>query len=62
MILGERKMKNKRIEELEDYIAEICDIIFMECPLEQQDAWLKAMIGRKLYEPDPEIVEEMRKI
>ena len=41
MILGDRKMKiqeyqelkNKEIEELKDYIAEICDIIYMELPL-----------------------------
>ena len=44
-------MSNKREEELEDYIYEICDIIYMECPLEQQDAWLKAMRQRGLYDP-----------
>jgi len=37
-------------QELKDYIFEICDIIYMECPLEQQDAWLKAMIQRRLYD------------
>ena len=44
-------MSNKREQELEDYIYEICDIIYMECPLEQHDAWLKAMRQRGLYEP-----------
>ena len=44
-------MSNKREQELEDYIYEICDIIYMECPLEQQDAWLKAMRQRGLYDP-----------
>ena len=44
-------MSEERIEELEDYIHEICDIIYMECPLEQQDAWLKAMRQRGLYVP-----------
>lgn len=44
------KSTNERIEELEDYIYEICDIIHMQCPLEQQDAWLKAMRQRKLYD------------
>jgi len=48
---GRRMSKDKRIEELEDYIYEICDIIYMQCPLEQQDAWLKAMRQRRLYEP-----------
>ena len=43
-------MSKERIEELEDYIHEICDIIYMECPLEQQDAWLKAMQQRRLYD------------
>ena len=38
-----QEIKNKRIEELEDYIYEICDIIYMQCPLEQQDAGRKAM-------------------
>ena len=42
----------KRIEELEDYIFEICDIIYMQCPLEQQDAWLKAMMDRRLYKSE----------
>ena len=40
-----------RVKELEDYIYEICDIIHMQCPLKMQDAWVKSMMDRKLYEP-----------
>jgi len=36
--------------ELADYIAEICDIIYMELPLRYQDAWLKAMTDKGLYD------------
>tara|TARA_R110002074_G_scaffold365406_1_gene539163 strand:+ start:143 stop:292 length:150 start_codon:yes stop_codon:yes gene_type:complete len=42
--------KDKRIRELEDHIYEICDIIYMQCPLEMQDAWLKSMQQRELYD------------
>jgi uncharacterized protein YutD len=44
--------KSEEIQKLKDYIYEICDIIYMECPLEQQDAWLKAMRKRRLYDRD----------
>ena len=47
-----QEMKNKEIEVLKDYIWEICDIIYMQCPLEQQDAWLKAMMDRRLYKSE----------
>ena len=47
-----QEIKNKRIEELEDYIYEICDIIDMQCPLKYQDAWLKAMRQKKLYDSE----------
>ena len=59
MILGDRKMKlqeyqelkNKEIEELKDYIAEICDIIYMELPLRIQDRWVEVMTEKGLYTP-----------
>ena len=59
MILGDRKMKiqeyqelkNKEIEELKDYIAEICDIIDMELPLRYQDKWVEVMTEKGLYTP-----------
>ena len=66
MILGERKMKiqeyqeikNKEIEELKDYIAEICDIIHMELPLRYQDKWVEVMTEKGLYTPHVDEEEE----
>ena len=37
--------------ELADYIAEICDIIYMELPLRFQDRWLGVMIEKGFYTP-----------
>ena len=34
---------------LRDYIAEICSIIYMESPLEYQDAWLERMVSLGYY-------------
>jgi hypothetical protein len=39
-------------ENLRDYIAEICSIIYMECPLEYQDVWLERMISLGYYKPE----------
>tara|TARA_R110002020_G_scaffold122202_1_gene277467 strand:+ start:41 stop:187 length:147 start_codon:yes stop_codon:yes gene_type:complete len=44
---------NEKIQELEDHIYEICDIIHMQVPLRYQDAWVKAMINKGLYD-EPE--------
>ena len=38
--------------ELADYIAEICDIIYMELPLRFQDRWLEVMTEKGLYTPN----------
>ena len=46
-----QEIKNKEIEELEDYIAEICDIIDMELPLRYQDKWVEVMTEKGLYTP-----------
>jgi len=45
-----QEIKNERIQDLEDYIYEICDIIHMQCPLKMQDAWVKAMRDKGLYD------------
>ena len=37
---------------LADYIAEICDIIYMELPLRIQDRWVEVMTKKGLYTPD----------
>ena len=36
-------------DRLADYIAEICDIIYMELPLRFQDRWLEVMIEKGFY-------------
>ena len=47
-----RRAATERIAELEDYIAEICDIIYMELPLRIQDRWVEVMTKKGLYTPD----------
>ena len=38
-------------KELESYIAEISDIIYMELPLRYQDKWVEVMTEKGLYTP-----------
>jgi len=45
MLIGAKREE----ENLRDYIAEICSIIYMESPLEYQDAWLERMIALGYY-------------
>ena len=47
-----RRDATERIAELEAYIAEICDIIYMELPLRIQDRWVEVMTKKGLYTPD----------
>tara|TARA_R100000742_G_C4206836_1_gene34334 strand:- start:17 stop:199 length:183 start_codon:yes stop_codon:yes gene_type:complete len=47
-----RRDATERIAELEDYIAEIADIIYMELPLRFQDKWLEVMTEKGLYTPN----------
>ena len=44
--------QNEKIAELEDYIAEICDIIYYQEPLKIQDRWLKVMTEKGFYTPE----------
>ena len=44
------KYKNRE-EELENHIADICDIIYYQEPLKIQDRWLKVMTEKGLYTP-----------
>ena len=53
-----QELKNKEIEELKDYIAEICDIIYMELPLRYQDKWVEVMTEKGLYNPNEHEEEE----
>ena len=44
--------EEKKINELKEYIFDICDIIYMECPLEEQDGWVKEMAKKGLYDEE----------
>tara|TARA_Y100000296_G_C5109514_1_gene224397 strand:- start:583 stop:756 length:174 start_codon:yes stop_codon:yes gene_type:complete len=50
----------KMKEELLEAVEEIAEIIYMECPLSYQDAWLKNVMDRGIWRPDPEIEEGMK--
>ena len=45
MLIGAQREE----ENLRDYIAEICSIIYMESPLEYQDEWLERMVALGYY-------------
>ena len=49
---GTRRDATERIAELENHIADICDIIYMELPLRIQDRWVEVMTKKGLYTPD----------
>tara|TARA_R100001244_G_scaffold53315_1_gene46288 strand:- start:154 stop:297 length:144 start_codon:yes stop_codon:yes gene_type:complete len=42
---------NKYNDELLEAVNEIAEIIYMECPLSYQDAWLKAIIEKGIWRP-----------
>ena len=44
-------------ENLRDYITEICSIIYMECPLEYQDAWVKNIMELGYFKPDKAMLQ-----
>ena len=43
---------NKYNDELLEAVNEIAEIIYMECPLSYQDAWLKAIIEKGIWRPE----------
>jgi len=47
-----RRDATERIAELENHIADICDIIYYQEALKVQDRWLKVMIEKGFYTPD----------
>ena len=53
-----RRDATERIAELEDYIYQICDIIYYQEPLRIQDGWLDVMIEKGLYTPDEDEEDE----
>ena len=36
----------------ENLIKDIAEIIYMECPIEYQDAWLRAIIEKGIWRPE----------
>ena len=48
---------NKQTDELLEAVNEIANIIYMECPLSYQDAWLKSLMDRGIWKPDLDIAE-----
>jgi len=50
----------KMKEELLNAVCEIAEIIWMEMPLRYQDAWLKNVMDKGIWRPDPEIEEGMK--
>ena len=48
---------NQQTDELLQAVNEIATIIYMECPLEYQDAWLKGIMDRGMWKPELDIME-----
>ena len=48
---------SKHTDELLEAVQEIAELIFMEMPLRYQDAWLKDIMNKGIWKPDPEMVE-----
>ena len=51
---------SKNTDELLEAVNEIAEIIYMECPLSYQDAWLKNVMDKGIWRPDPEIEAGMK--
>ncbi len=43
---------NKNTDELLQAVEEIAEIIYMQCPLSYQDAWLKNVMDRGIWRPE----------
>ena len=51
---------SKHTDILLEAVQEIAEIIWMEMPLRYQDAWLKNVMDKGIWRPDPEIEEGMK--
>ena len=51
---------SKHTDILLQAVEEIAELIFMEMPLRYQDAWLKDIMNKGIWKPDPEMVEEAK--
>ena len=52
---------SKYTDELLWAVQEIAELIWIEAPLRYQDAWLKGVMDKGIWEPDPEMIEGMKK-
>lgn len=43
---------NKHTDELLEAVEEIAEIIYMQCPLSYQDAWLKSVMDKGIWRPE----------
>ena len=51
---------SKHTDILLDAVQSIAEIIWSEMPLRYQDAWLKNVMDKGIWRPDPEIEEVMK--
>jgi len=48
---------SKHTDILLEAVEEIAELIFMEMPLRYQDAWLKDIMNKGIWKPDPDMIE-----
>tara|TARA_Y100000310_G_C20415131_1_gene683937 strand:+ start:151 stop:345 length:195 start_codon:yes stop_codon:yes gene_type:complete len=60
MILRRKEM-NKYTDELLYAVQDIAEIIWMQASLREQDRWLKNIMDRGIWRPDPEMEEGAKK-
>ena len=54
-IAEEAEKEGRRVAE--DYITEIAELIYMEMPLEYQDAWVKNIMELGYFKPDKAMIQ-----
>ena len=54
MLVGAKR----REEDLIDRIMEIASIIYLQCPIEHQDAWLDRQVNDGLYNPSKDVGDD----
>ena len=52
---------SKHTDELLDAVQEIAELIWMEASLSSQDRWLKYIMDKGIWKPDPEMLAGMKK-
>ena len=51
---------SKHTDELLEAVQEIAELIWMEASLSAQDRWLKDIMNKGIWKPDPEMIEGMK--